>query len=174
MEDLKYPVGPFSAPDHYTPALRAAFIRDIEMAPALLGAAIAGLSGEQLNTPYREGGWSVAQVIHHVADSHLNAYVRFKLALTEDNPPVKAYNEKRWAELIDATSPDARVSLDLLAALHARWVTLLKSLAPEAFARTFQHSEIGQVGLDRVLAMYAWHGRHHTAHITSLRQRTGW
>jgi hypothetical protein len=174
MSDLRYPVGPFTAPGQYTPELRASFIGEIEALPAHMRAAVAGLTVEQLRTPYREGGWTVAQVVHHVGDSHINAYVRIKLALTEDNTPVKAYDEKKWAELPDATGIDPRVSLDLLTSLHARWTVLLKSLKAADFSRTFQHSEMGLVVLDRVVAMYAWHSRHHVAHITSLRQRMGW
>ena len=174
MSDLKYPIGPFTAPERYTPELRASFIGEIEAAPAHVRAAVAGLTTEQLRTPYRDGGWSVAQTVHHMADSHLNAFVRFKFALTEDNPPVRGYNEKKWAELPDATNLDVQNSLSVLAGLHARWTVLLKSLRPEDFARTFQHSELGPVALDRVAAMYAWHSRHHVAHITSLRQRMNW
>lgn len=174
MSDFKYPVGPFTAPEHYTPELRASFISQIESAPASLQTAVAGLSAGQLGTPYRDGGWSVAQTVHHMADSHLNAFVRFKFALTEDNPPVRAYNEKAWAELPDATNLDIQTSLTLLTGLHARWAVLLNSLTPADLARTFQHSQLGPVTLDRLVAMYAWHSRHHVAHITSLRQRMGW
>jgi len=174
MSDLRYPIGPFAAPDRHTPESRAGFIKDVEAAPAGLRAAVAGLTDEQLRHPYRDGGWSVAQVVHHVVDSHINCYVRFKLAATEDNPPVKAYDEKRWAELPDATTTDLRMSLDILTALHARWTQFLHALPPEGFARTFQHSVLGPVPLDRALALYAWHGKHHIAHITALRRRQGW
>ena len=174
MTDLRYPIGPFVAPERYAPHLRAAFINDIEATPSRMRAAVEGLSSGQVRHPYRDGGWTVAQVVHHVADSHLNSYVRFKLAATEDNPPVKAYDEKLWAELPDAVTTDLTASLDLLASLHARWVIFLRGLRADDFARTFQHSALGAVSLDRALALYAWHGRHHTAHITGLRDRQGW
>jgi len=174
MSELNYPIGPFTAPEHYTPELRASFIGHIEAAPSHLRAAVAGLTSEQLRTPYRDGGWTVAQTVHHMADSHLNAFVRFKFAITEDNPPIRAYDEKKWAELPDATNLDIQTSLGLLEGLHARWTVLLTSLNPADFGRTFQHSDLGPVALDRVVAMYAWHSRHHVAHLTSLRQRMGW
>jgi uncharacterized damage-inducible protein DinB len=174
MSDVRYPIGPFHPPSECTPELRAELIAQIEATPAWLRSAVAGLAESQLLQPYREEGWSVAQVVHHVADSHVNAYVRFKLAATEDNPPIKAYNERLWAELADATSLDLRASLGLLDALHARWVAFLRSLGADQFSRTFNHSVTGPVTLDRALALYAWHGRHHTAHITTLRERMGW
>jgi len=174
MSDLRYPIGPFLAPSVFTAELRSEFSAQIEAAPAGLRAAVAGLTEDQLRHTYREGGWTVAQVVHHVADSHVNAYVRFKLAATEDNPPIKAYNEALWAELADATSLDLRASLGLLDALHARWIAFLRSLSAGQFSRTFNHSALGPVTLDRALALYAWHGRHHTAHITTLRERMGW
>jgi uncharacterized damage-inducible protein DinB len=174
MSDPRYPIGPFQAPSVYTHGLRIEFISQIEAAPAGLRSAVAGLTEGQLRHPYREGGWTVAQVVHHVADSHVNAYVRFKLAATEDNPPIKAYNEALWAELADATSLDPRGSVALLDALHARWIAFLRSLSAGQFARTFNHSAMGPVTLDRAAALYAWHGRHHTAHITTLRERMGW
>ena len=142
--------------------------------PARLRAAVDGLTEGYLDHPYRDEGWTVAQVVHHLADSHINAYVRFKLAVTEDNPPVKAYNEARWAELADASATDVRGSLDLLASLHGRWVVFLRSLEAAQFSRTYNHSAMGPVTLDHALALYAWHGRHHTAHVTSLRERMGW
>ena len=174
MSDVRYPIGPFHPPSECTPELRAELIAQIEATPAWLRSAVAGLTESQLLQPYREEGWSVAQVVHHVADSHVNAYVRFKLAATEDNPPIKAYNERLWAELADATSLDLRASLGLLDALHARWVAFLRSLGADQCFRTFNHSVTGPVTLDRALALYAWHGRHHTAHITTLRERMGW
>jgi len=174
MSDVRYPIGPFQAPPAFTPELRSEFTAQIEAAPARLRSAVAGLIEGELRQPYREGGWTVAQVVHHVADSHVNAYVRFKLAATEDNPPIKAYNEALWAELPDATSLDLRASLELLDALHARWIAFLRSLSADQFSRTFNHSALGPVTLDRALALYAWHGRHHTAHITTLRERMGW
>jgi uncharacterized damage-inducible protein DinB len=174
MTDPRYPIGFFMPPGAFTPESRRECIDQIAAVPARLRAAVNGLTEGYLDHPYRDEGWTVAQVVHHVADSHINAYVRFKLALTEDNPPVKAYNEARWAELADASAPNVHASLDLLAALHQRWVTLLRSLDAEQFSRTYNHSAMGPVTLDHALALYAWHGRHHTAHVTSLRERMGW
>jgi uncharacterized damage-inducible protein DinB len=177
--DLQYPIGKFSW-DRSGEGLLAseaewrAWLGEIEQAPARLRAAVAGLSEAQLDTPYRPGGWTVRQVVHHLADSHLNSYVRFRLALTEDEPPIKTYQEKLWAELPDARSAPVEVSLKLLETMHARWVMLLKSLAPQDFARALKHPELGRVTLEKYLALYAWHGKHHVAHITSLRERSGW
>jgi len=137
-------------------------------------AAVAGLTPERFDTPYRPGGWSVRQVVHHVPDSHMNAYVRFKLALTEDEPTIKPYEEAAWAELADSASTPVDVSLTLLETLHDRWVRLLRSMTEADFARKFRHPQLGVVPLDKNLALYAWHGKHHVAHITSLRQRMGW
>jgi uncharacterized damage-inducible protein DinB len=174
MTDPRYPIGTFAPPASYTSEGRRAFMREIADLPSQLRAAVAGLRPEQLQHPYREDGWSVAQVVHHLADSHMNAYVRFKLAATADNPTVVGYDEAAWARLPDAVATGIDGSLALLDALHARWVVFLESLAPEAFARTFNHSVLGPVALDRALALYAWHGRHHVAHITQLRARQGW
>jgi hypothetical protein len=135
---------------------------------------VAHLAPHQLATPYRDGGWTVAQVVHHLADSHMNAYMRTRLALTEENPTIKPYDEKRWAELADAASVAIEVSLALLDALHLRWTTLLGSIASWDFDRTFQHPERGPMTIDRLVALYAWHGRHHVAHIAGLRHRHGW
>jgi len=174
MVDPRYPVGKFQPPAQVTEADRETLIRQIEEAPARLREAVAGLTLEELNTPYREGGWTVRQVVHHVPDSHMNSYVRFRLALTEDEPTIKPYMEDLWAELPDARSAPIDLSLGLLESLHKRWVTLLRSLTPEQWKRQFRHPELGVVPLDRNLALYAWHGRHHVAHITSLRERMGW
>jgi len=172
--DLRYPIGKFKFPETVSPDDRSKFIDQIDATPARLRAAIAGLSPEQLETPYRPGGWTVRQVVHHVPDSHLNSYVRFKLALTEEEPTIKPYHEDRWAELADARTVPVEVSLALLDSLHRRWVALLRSLAPNDWARTFRHPELGLVSLDKNLALYGWHGRHHEAHITNLRERMGW
>lgn len=172
--DLRYPIGPFEWKGSISDEERCELIGAIEEAPMRLRAAVEGLTQKQLDTPYRPGGWTVRQVVHHLADSHLNAYLRFKLALTEDEPSVKTYDEKRWAELTDARSLPVEVSLALLDALHQRLVTLMRSLQPAEFARTFRHPDLGLVPLDRQVAIYAWHGRHHVAHITSLRDRMGW
>ncbi len=169
----RYPIGPMPARDATTAEERAAWIREIAAAPALLRQAVSGLDEAQLDTPYREGGWTLRQVVHHVPDSHMNAYVRMKLALTEDRPTIKPYDEARWAELADSRGP-VEGSLVLLDRLHERWVRLWEALDEAQFARTLMHPEIGAVRLDQMLASYAWHGRHHTAHITSLRTRMGW
>ncbi len=154
---------------------RQQWMTDIAAAPAQLRAAVAGLTPAQLDTPYRDDGWTVRQVVHHLPDSHLNAYTRIKLALTEDEPTIKPYEEARWAELPDARGGEIEPSLSLLESLHQRWLMLLRQLSSSDFDRRFRHPEHGRIfGLNEVLAMYAWHGRHHVAHITSLRQRMGW
>jgi len=135
---------------------------------------VQGLSPQQIETPYREGGWSVRQVVHHVPESHMNAYIRFKLALTEDEPTIKPYMEDRWAATPDTQSTPLEISLALLEPLHSRWVRLLRSLKPGEWKRTFRHPELGVVSLEKNLALYSWHGRHHVAHITELRKRMGW
>jgi len=173
MSDLRYPIGRFIARTQFTDASRRAAIAAIAETPARLRKAVEGLDDDQLDTPYRPGGWTVRQVVHHVPDSHLNAYVRFKLGLTEAEPRIKPYDEARWAELPDSEGSIA-VSLDLLTALHARWVSLLERVAAPDFGRTVFHPELGVVHLDELLELYAWHGRHHVAHITALRKRMGW
>lgn len=172
--DLRYPVGKFKMDGKITEAGRTALIEGIAQAPAKLRAAVAGLSAERLDTPYRPGGWTVRQVVHHLPDSHLNAYVRLKLALTEDVPTIKTYEQQRWAELDDARTAPVEVSLTLLESLHQRWTLLLRHLQPADFARSFRHPELGLVTLDQQLGLYEWHGRHHVAHITSLKERMGW
>jgi uncharacterized damage-inducible protein DinB len=172
--DLRYPIGKFQRPVAFTAADRQKWIADIEALPAKMREAARGLNNQQLDTPYREGGWTVRQLLHHVPDSHLNAYCRFKLALTEDVPTIKPYDEKLWAELPDTYATPIEVSLDLLEAVHVRWVNLLKALTPAQLARKFKHPEMGELSLDQLLALYAWHSRHHLAHITELRQRMRW
>jgi len=172
--DLRYPVGPFRRPESLDDAQRRRAIDAIAATPADLRAAVADLSDAQLDTPYRPGGWTVRQLTHHVPDSHLNAYVRFKLALTEDEPTIKPYEEARWAELPDTRDTPIETSLVLLERLHDRWVRLLRSMSAEQFARRLRHPESGIQRLDQVLALYEWHGRHHVAHVTSLRARKGW
>jgi hypothetical protein len=173
--DLSYPIGKFEYSGSSTPEQRAQYIREIEEMPARLRDAIRGLNEQQLQTPYRPGGWTVRQVVHHVPESHMNAYTRFKLGLTEDNPTIKPYNEKRWSETPDVATTPLELSLALLENLHQRWGILLRALTPADLARTIVHPEYGTaLPLDRYLAMYAWHGKHHVAHITSLRQRNGW
>lgn len=173
--DLRYPVGRFEPPAHVTAEQRRAWIAELAAAPAQFRAAVESLNDEQLDTPYRPGGWTVRQVIHHVPDSHMNSYVRFRLALTEENPTIKPYEEARWAELADAKTMPIEVSLMLLEALHARWVRLLEAMAPDDFARTFVHPGMNRtMSLDQNLGLYAWHSRHHLAHIRGLRERMGW
>lgn len=172
--DLKYPIGKFQGQDNLTEEQRRTMIDQIAETPAKLRAAVAGFTEAQFDTPYREGGWTVKQVIHHLADSHLKAFVRFKLALTEDRPTVKTYEQQLWAETPDAKSAPVEFSLALVESLHQRWTVLLKSLAPADFARALRHPELGEVTLEKYLAMYAWHGRHHVAHITGLRERMPW
>lgn len=174
MDDLRYPIGRFTPPAEFTTSVRHECIIQIEALPSLVRDAVSQLTVEQLQTPYREGGWTIAQVVHHLPDSHVNAYVRIRLALTEDDPRVTDYSEDRWAELADASSSDIEASLAILEGLHRRWVNLLRRLSPDQFGRTYQHPVRGLQTIDRAVAMYAWHGRHHVAHITGLRGRMGW
>jgi uncharacterized damage-inducible protein DinB len=173
--DLQYPIGKFHRHGALTDELRARYIEQIEILPGRLRDAVSGLNEKQLETPYRPGGWTVRQVVHHVADSHMNAYIRFKLTLTEDEPLIKTYLEAKWAELPDAKTEPVEVSLKLLEALHVRWVKTLRTMGPAQFARTMRHPEWSKpMSLDDSLALYAWHGKHHVAHIAMLRQREGW
>jgi hypothetical protein len=174
VHDLRYPIGRCPSKSALAFEERAAAIDAIEQTPQRLKAAIAGLAPEQLDTPYRPGGWTVRQVVHHLPDSHMNSYMRCKLALTEDEPTIKPYDEALWAALKDSQETPIEVSLTLLDALHKRWVTLLRGLGPEDFARRLVHPERGTMTLDDVLTTYSWHGRHHVAHITALRDRMGW
>ena len=174
MSDLQYPVGKFQWAGSTTAENRRRAIAAIAATPAQLRAAVAGLSAKQLDTPYRPDGWTIRQVVHHVPESHMNAYIRFKLALTEDQPTIKPYEQQHWANLPDVKATPIETSLALLESLHDRWVVLLRALSPEDFARTFKHPEMGEQSLDRTLALYAWHGAHHVAHVTSLRERSGW
>ncbi len=172
--DLRYPVGKFEFEETLSEDKRRILIDEIAATPENLRAAVAGLNDDRLNTQYRPEGWTVRQVVHHVPESHLNSYTRFKLAITEDEPVIKTYFEDRWAKLDDARTAPVSLSLDLLEALHRRWVWFLRSLNASDFQRTFRHPELGVVSLDQNVALYAWHGRHHVAHITSLRKRMGW
>ncbi len=174
MADLRYPVGPFTAPASFSTADRAAAIRTLAELPARMRLACAGLSDTQLDTRYRPEGWTVRQVVHHTVDSHINAYLRTKFALSDDQPTIRPYPEQIWAEMADAKTAPVSMSLTLLDALHGRWVILLRSLTTAEFARTLLHPERGPMTIDDVLAMYEWHSRHHTAHITALRDREGW
>jgi uncharacterized damage-inducible protein DinB len=173
-EDLRYPIGRFVWEENLNDERRRELIEQIAELPVKVRAAVAGLLEKQLDTPYREGGWTVRQLVHHVADSHLNAYVRFKLAMTENEPTIKTYEQQLWAETPDAKTASAELSLKLLDGLHDRWAMLLRSMSSADFSRQFTHPEHGKMTLERLLGLYAWHGRHHTAHITGLREREGW
>jgi len=172
--DLRYPIGKFQWPARVTAEDRQRGIATIAAAPREFRAAVRGLAPEELDTPYREGGWTVRQVIHHMPDSHMNSYCRFKRALTEDEPSIKGYPEDLWAELADGRTGPVETSLDLLENLHRRWVILLKSMTEQDFARSFRHSEHGLIRLDSTLMLYDWHSRHHAAHINGLRDRMRW
>ncbi len=200
MTDERYPIGKFAPPSNITPEIRNTWINEIAALPENFRVALSGLNDDQLDTPYREGGWTLRQVAHHVPDSHMNAFIRFKWALSEDLPTIKAYNEADWAKLPDVENTPVETSLHLLEALHQRWVVLLKNLSDEDYKRAFIHPEFlpdaMQMGdkastdwlsksasgdmpayiflLEKVLGLYAWHGKHHTAHITALRERMGW
>jgi hypothetical protein len=174
LDSLRYPIGRFTPPADITPETRAAQIETLRTLPEVLQAAVDGLHLQQLDTPYREGGWTVRQLVHHIADSHANAYVRSKLALTEDWPTIKTYDEKAWADLSDSRDVPIGVSLLWIGALHTRWVALLESLGEADFQKGYNHPELGRQPLASVVAMYAWHSKHHTAHITNLRQRQNW
>ena len=175
MSDPRYPIGPFAVEGEITAAQREAWIAAVAEAPSQFRAAVHGLGETQFDTPYREGGWTVRQLVHHVADSHMNGYIRFKLGLTEENPTIKPYMEARWAELPDTAGTPIGVSLVLLEAVHRRWVVLLRATAEAQWTRTVFHPEYQEsFPLERLLALYAWHGKHHAAHITALRDRMGW
>jgi uncharacterized damage-inducible protein DinB len=174
MADARYPIGKFHYDGPPNEEQKQEFLDDIARTPVNLRAAVNDLSEVQLDTPYRPGGWTVRQVVHHVPDSHMNSYMRFKLALTEDEPTIKPYAEDRWAELADSKATPIEVSLTLLDSLHDRWVRLLRALEPEDWKRTFRHPDLGAMTLEKTLALYAWHGKHHVAHITELRKQMGW
>lgn len=178
MSDLRYPIGDFEwtqpATEEHSAKDRARYTDVLAKLPGHMRTAVQGLGAEQLDTPYRPEGWTVRQVVHHVPESHMNAYIRFKLALTEEQPQIKTYNEAEWAKLPDNSVTPIEVSLQLLAALHSRWVDVLQNMRPSDFGRTLYHPERGVLTLDRMLALYAWHSAHHLAHITSLRERMGW
>jgi len=174
MDDLRFPIGRFEPQESYTAQQRTQFIDEIAATPQRLRQAVSGLSGEQLETPYRPEGWTVRQVVHHVPESHMNSYIRFKLALTEEKPTIKPYDENAWAKLPDVGQTPLEVSLTLLDSLHSRWTVLLRSLSESQFKRQFTHPDIGLMTLEKNLALYAWHGAHHIAHITRLRDRMAW
>ena len=175
QSDPRYPVGKFNRPTApHSSEERHALVDQIGAVPVRMREAVAGLSVAQLDTPYRDGGWTVRQVVHHVPDSHMNAYTRVKMALTEVEPTIKPYDEAAWAKLIDVRDTPIEVSLTLLETLHDRWVRILRAMTDADFARTLRHPDHGVITLDWLVAMYAWHGRHHVAHVTSLRERNGW
>lgn len=173
-EDIRYPVGKWVREPKLDAAGRAACFKAIGDVPATLAAAVAGLTDAQLDTPYREGGWSPRQIVHHLADSHMNAFTRFKLGVTEDNPTIKPYDENAWAQTADSRQGPVSLSLAIVDGVHRRWVMLLESLEASAFDRTIQHPERGAMTLTELLGLYAWHGRHHVAQITGQRKRNGW
>lgn len=173
-DDPRYPIGRYEPPASITADHRRTWLGQVEDLPEMLDRAVDGLVDEQLDTRYRDGGWTLRQVVHHIPDSHTNAYVRFRLALTEDGPRIKDYREARWAELPDARSGPIESSLVLVKALHDRWIRLLREMSDEDWQRFYDHPEYGAYPLDRALGLYAWHGRHHLAHITGLRDRRGW
>ena len=172
--DLSYPIGRFDFKQVVEPARYPELIEQIAAAPGIFRAGVRGLDEAQLNTPYRQGGWTVRQTVHHVADSHMNSFMRWRLALTEPEPTIRPYDQAAWGELADSRVAPVELSLHLIENLHGRWVVLLKTLSDADLARSFRHPELGVVRLDTNLALYAWHGRHHTAHITGLRERNGW
>lgn len=172
--DLRYPIGRPELRKDLTPEQRTQLIENVAQMPKRLSAAVAGLSAAQLDTPYRPGGWTVRQVVHHLADSHMNAFGRFKLGLTEDKPAIKTYEEARWAETADAKTLPIDISMGLLENLHTRWVVLMRSFATDEWSRQVTHPEWGLVTLNEVLCTYSWHSRYHVAHITALREREGW
>ena len=172
-EDLRYPIGKFERNFEFTPETNKKLIGEISELPQKLQAAVENLNDEQFDTPYRPGGWTLRQTVHHVADSHLNSLIRFKLALTEDAPQIRPYYEDRWAELADSFLP-VDSSLAIIENLHLRWTTLLDAMSGEDFARKLVHPDSGEWTLGQMLGLYAWHGKHHTAHITRLRERNNW
>ena len=174
VPDLSYPIGTFQYGTPMSATQRTAAIESIAQTPVKMREAVRGLTATQLDTPYRPGGWTVRQVVHHVPDSHVNAFIRTKLALTENEPTIKPYDEKAWANLADVLNTPIETSLRLLEAVHERWDHILRGLSDADYVRTFRHPEHGVRTLDWMVALYAWHGRHHVAHIRSLRERNGW
>lgn len=174
IEDLRFPIGNFNPPETIPTEMRDDFIQTIEELPAKLRAVVSDLTDEQLDTPYRPEGWTVRQLVHHIADSHINSFCRFKLGLSEDSPTIKPYDEAVWANMTDSKNAPIDLSLNIIDGVHARWTMILKSMTRNDFERKINHPERGTMSLNAMLALYDWHSRHHTAHITRLRQRNGW
>lgn len=174
MQDLRYPIGQYKAPEPIATSDIKQWIEAIKQLPALLKTVVGPLNDTQLNTPYRPDGWTVRQLVHHIADSHINAYIRFKLALTEDQPTIKPYDQDAWAQMIDSETVEVDISLQLIDLLHFRWVRILSALTDKDYAREFIHPELGKIRLDWNIGLYAWHSRHHLAHITELIKRENW
>ncbi len=174
MTDPRYPIGKFSYDGPLTTKQKQQYMTDIKETPARLRAALDALSDQQLDTPYREGGWTLRQLAHHVPDSHMNSYIRCKLALTENDPVIKPYMENLWAELPESRHAPIEISLALLDSLHERWILVLRELTEAQWKRTFRHPELGPMSLEKNLALFSWHGRHHVAHVTSLREKMRW
>ncbi len=175
LNNLKYPIGKYTSLQNITAELLQSYINEIEIFPKRLSKEVENLSDAQLDTPYRGGGWSIRQVVNHCADSHMNSLIRFKLALTEEQPTIKPYFEDRWAELADSSNVPIEPALKILDGIHARWTALLKSLTKEQLERTFIHPETGkQFRIDENIGLYAWHCNHHLAHITNLKLRMNW
>lgn len=173
-ENLRYPIGEFNSTQEINPEMRGKFIQTIENLPARLREEVKDLDETQLDTPYRQDGWTVRQLIHHVADSHINSFCRFKLGLSEDAPTIKPYDEASWAEMADSKNAQIDLSLFMIDGVHARWTMLLKSMSDADFKREINHPERGGMSLNSLLALYDWHSRHHTAHIAKLRERNNW
>jgi hypothetical protein len=173
-EDLRYPIGKFSFDPATAAQERSHWILDITRLPSELEGVLDALDDAQLDTPYRPEGWTVRQLVHHIADSHINAYIRIRLALTEEQPAIKGYDEKKWAELPDSLTAPVEPSLQIIHGIHSRWANLLRHLKPEEFQRTLLHPQAGVGTVEKYTGLYAWHGRHHVAHIRNLRQRMGW
>ena len=173
-EDLRFPIGKFNPPQEVPPEMREKFIQTIEELPEKFRQAVSGLNEEQIDMPYRPEGWTIRQLVHHVADSHINSFCRFKLGLSEEIPTIKPYDEALWAEMPDSKNAPINLSLNLIDGIHARWTMLLKSMTEEDFAREINHPERGTMSLNVLLALYDWHSRHHTAHVTNLRERNNW
>jgi hypothetical protein len=174
MEDLRYPIGRYEKPHPITDELRKAWIQEIRELPERLKDAVEGLTDEQLDTPYRPDGWTVRQLVHHLADTHMNNYIRIKLALTVENPQTILYDIEKWGEFDDAKTAPIQLSLAILEGLHRRWTMLLSNLTPEEFVKTFVHPRLGVQKIEEAIGIYAWHGKHHVAHITSLCKRMNW